>query len=205
MKNKSLYLTVTQVLGPFSGLSGIDPEIVKSAGDRGTVVHRICDSIVLQFPFDDETIDQMIREYARNEEHFQKEKDLVLHFVVSFQKWQEGKVFLKKPERFFDDELMLTGECDLLYRDKEKRLVLVDLKTPASESKNWMLQGSAYSYLAKQVGHNIDVIEFVQLSRTGARPKIHHYKEDFRLFKAHLDVYKYQYKDWVEVSQMDYI
>ncbi len=205
MKDKSLYLSVTQVLSPFSGLSTIDPEVVRNAGDRGTVVHRICDSIVLQFPFDDETVDLMIREYARNEEHFEKEKNMILHFIVSFQKWQEGKVFLKKPERFFDDKLMLTGECDLLYRDKEKRLVLVDLKTPASESKNWMLQGSAYSYLAKQVGHNIDVIEFVQLSRTGGKAKVHHYKEDFTLFKAHLDVYQYRYKDWVDPVSLDYM
>jgi hypothetical protein len=203
MREINLYTRVTEVLYPFSGLKDIDPEVLKNAADRGTAVHKICDSLVLKLgKFD---LEDLVKEYCRNHEHFEKEKKLVEKFVESFEKWYEGKNFLKKPDRFFNDEHMITGECDLIYKDDYNRVVLVDLKTPASESKSWLLQGSAYSYMAKKENHNIDIIEFIQLSRTGAKPKCYRYKEQFELFKSHLDSYRYSFKNSVKEDLMDYL
>lgn len=205
MKDKSLYLTVTQILSPFSGLQDIQSDVLKNAADRGTVVHKICDAIAYDFPMDNEWIDELIQQYSRNTEHFEKEKVLVLSMVESFQKWIEGKKMFTKVPRFFDDELMITGECDFIYKDKSELLTLVDLKTPVNESKTWLLQGSAYSYLAKKAGHEVQCIQFIKLDRKGKSPKSFFYQEDFAKFKAVLDTYNYFYKDRVLVDKLDYI
>lgn len=199
----SLYTRVTEVLYPFSGLKGIDPEVLKNAADRGTATHKICDWIVAGvdiFGWED-----LVSQYCRNEEHFEKEKVLVMNFVESFEKWYKGKNFIKKPDRFFDDDLMLTGECDLIYVNEKNELTLVDLKTPVNESKSWLLQGSAYSHMAKKNGYDIKTIEFVNLSRTKKDAKVFQYKEDFGLFKSALDTYRYFYKDSKEEINADYI
>lgn len=207
MKDKSLYTTVTECLQPFSGLDSIAADIVSNAGSRGTVVHMICDAIIFEYPTADdvEYIDKIIRLYTRGDHHFEKEKDIIFKLVESFKKWAEGKKFLKKPKRFFNDDLWLTGECDLLYKNEDGKTVLVDLKTPVSESKTWALQGSAYSYLAKQEGIKVDFIHFVKLSRTGGNAKEYLYEENFPLFKAHLDAYRYSFKGSVPVEVLDYI
>jgi hypothetical protein len=200
--NDKEYLRVTDILYPFSGLKDIDQEILKNAADRGTVVHKICDSILLGHG----TIglEELVQEYCRNPEHVVKEKEKVEFLVKSFEKWFVGKDFLKKPERFYDDDLLLTGECDLVYNDNGKT-VLVDLKTPVKESKSWLLQGSAYSYLSKKEKYHIDRIEFIQLSRTGGKAKVFTYEENFPLFLSVLNTYKYFYSEPIKENPMDYL
>jgi hypothetical protein len=205
MKDKSLYLTVTQVLEPFSGIKDINADVIKNAADRGTTIHSICDSIAYNFRFDEESIDEMIKSYCRNQEHFEKEKVLVRSMVDSFEKWILGKKMFNKVPRFFNDEFMLTGECDFIYKNETGQLTLVDLKTPIKESKTWLLQGSAYSYLAKKEGYDIECIEFVKLDRAGKKPKVFYYEENFSLFKANMDAYRYWYEDRTLESPLDYI
>lgn len=202
MKDKSLYTTVTEALYRFSGLP--DSDIVRNAASRGSVVHAICDAIAYNFPIDDEFINEMIREYAVVEPHFEKEKTLILSMVESFQRWAEGKKMFNKVPRFYDDDLMLTGECDFIYKNGKDQLTIVDVKTPINESHTWLLQGSAYSYLAKKAGYDIQCIEFIKLSRSGNDPKIFYYEENFPLYKSHLEVYRYG-KDRVVENPLDYI
>lgn len=187
------YTRVTQVLSFFSGLDKIHPDVLKNAANRGTCVHRICDYIVNKeiYNLDDEVKKYTVNEDGIvNETHFAFEKPQVENLVNSFQIWCKDKDFFPKPKRFYDSTLMITGECDLIYRD-DCGLVLVDLKTPANESSTWLLQGSAYSHLANLCGHNIQRIEFVKLDKAGKAPKIFTYKEDFQLFKCFLAAYRY--------------
>ena len=184
MKDLSKYTRVTDVLFPLSGLKNIDPQILKNAAERGTKVHEICDAIISDMGMP--SIDGQI-----------------IGYINSFNQWMP-KHFIEKPERFFCDDYMISGECDGIYEDEEG-LVLVDLKTPANESKTWKLQGSAYSYLAKKAGYNISRIEFVKLSKEGKAPKVFSYVEDFDLFLKCLEVYRYFYKKGEEVNPLDYI
>lgn len=165
------YERVTSILYPFSGLHMIDPEIIKRAQNRGTYVH--------------ETI-----------EVIQKEKLPAIclipeykGYIDSYKVWAEGKKFIDKPARFFDDDLRITGECDCIYQE-EDGLVLVDFKTSANESKTWKHQGSAYSYLAKRKGYDIKRIEFIKLSKEGKPAKTYVYEEDMDHFKILLAVYR---------------
>lgn len=169
------YLRVTDILFPFSGLKNIDPVILQNAADRGTLVHEICTGIMENLGCFHENIDEKI-----------------IGYVNSFLTWSE-KDFIKRPDRFYCDKLMLTGECDGIYKDGDD-LVLFDLKTSANESKTWRLQGSAYTYLAKECGIDIKRIEFIKLSKEGKPPKIYCYEYDFEMFMKCYDVYKYFFK-----------
>lgn len=205
--DETLYTRVTKVLEPFSDIREMkkDPErkeILDNAGSRGTVVHKLCDWISKGIDIDG--YKDLLKEYCRNTEHMEKEEVLVLEFVKSFQGWAKDKKFIKTPQRFFCDTYMITGECDLIYED-ERGLILVDLKTPASESPTWLLQGSAYSYLAKLAGYNIAGIEFVKLSRTGGKAKVFRYEENFELFRAALLTYRHFYADQKQENYLDYI
>jgi len=183
-KNKIKYTRVTDVLFPLSGLKNIPPDILKNAAERGTKVHEFCDAIMQDLGFF--PCDQKIGKY-----------------IESFMKWL-SKEFIPRPDRFYCDELRLTGECDAIYRD-EGGLVLVDIKTPVNESKTWMLQGSAYSYLAKKAGYDIKRIEFVQLSKDGKEPKVYVYDADMTLFIKCLEIYRYFNLGATDVNPYDYI
>ncbi len=170
MKNIKEYTRVTEVLYPFSGLKCVPPEILKNAAERGTKVHEICDALIEQIGMFN--IDNKVAGY-----------------IESFNHYLPDKNFIEKPERFFCDEHMITGECDAIYQDR-KGLVLVDIKTSAKEGKTWNLQGSAYAYLAKKYEYKITRIEFVKLCKEGKEPKIFVYQYDFQMFLKCLDVYR---------------
>lgn len=184
MKEFSDYTRVTDVLFHFSGLKNIDPYILKNAAARGTKVHEICDAIMNDLGILE--MDQSIQGY-----------------IESFNKWLPKK-FLDKPARFYCDKYMLTGECDGIY-EEEKKLVLVDFKTPINESKTWKLQGAAYSYLAKQSGYNIERIEFIKLSKQGKEPVTYVYEESFDMFLKCLDIYNYFFKNNTSENNFDYL
>jgi len=183
------YTRVTDVLSPFSGLKNIDPAILKNAGERGTLVHKLIDSEIMG-------MDGPIPEHVRG-------------YMNSYYQWNVGQKFMDKPPRFFDDDLMLTGEIDALYVNDDGGLTLVDFKTPANQSKTWALQGSAYCFLARCAGFDITEIEFVKLSKTGGKPKSYFYYKDFKknwkTFQGCLDAYRHFYADSEEESYLDYL
>ncbi len=181
---KEGYTRITTPLYHFSGLSKIDPEVLSRAALRGSKVHEICDAIIegLGIPaFDDE----------------------ISGYIDSFISWND-KHFIQKPERFYCDEYMITGECDGIY-EEEDGLVLVDFKTPLNESKTWMLQASAYMYLAKKSGYDIKRIEMVKICKKGNPPKVYVYEPNFELYLSCLFVYEYFYKNAQEENVLDYL
>ncbi len=184
MTDMDKYTRVTDALYPLSGLNKIDPVVLKNAADRGTRVHEVC--AVLMDNLGLLELDESISGY-----------------IKSYEGWANGKKFIRPP-RFFCDEHMITGECDALYQDNGE-WVLVDLKTPLNESKTWMLQGSAYSYLAKKTGYDIKRIEFVKLSKVGKPAKVYVYEEKFDLYLKCLEVYRYFFKAVIDENPMDYM
>lgn len=187
MKEKIEYIRVTDVLYPLSGLKNVPADILKNAADRGTKVHEICDAIISGLiKYDPLKIHE---EYAG--------------YIQSFMRWYP-KSFIPKPDRFYCDDHGITGECDGIYRD-EVGLVLVDLKTPLRESKSWIEQGSAYSYLAKKAGYDIKRIEFIRLDKKGQYPEVLVYDENFQSFLSCLYVYKRYFKNLREDVASDYV
>lgn len=165
------YLRVTQVLSPFSGLSRIPKNILEKAAERGTKVHELCDSLIAE-----------LGEFGTDEE--------TSGFIESFKSWKGDKKFLPKPDRFYCDAIGITGECDALYLEDDK-IVLVDFKTSVKESKTWVLQGSAYAHLARKSGLDIHRIEFIKLCKNGGPAKVFIYEENFDFFLKCLEIYKH--------------
>lgn len=157
------YVRVTSVLYPFSGLEKINPQVVNHAAQRGTKVHKICEGIISGFGeigVDDET----------------------KGYVESFKTWwAQGIEVVEMEKRFWDDELCVTGQVDLIIKTPEG-LGIMDFKTSSSPSKTWQVQGAAYAYLAKNAGFPISKIFFLHLSKTGKPPRIHEYAVDDNLF-----------------------
>lgn len=196
------YTRVTEVLYPFTELGKIDPEVLRIAADRGTVVHTLCDAEIIGLPAP--ATEMLVRPYCSCESQVESEVEKVDGFLESFRQWCVGKFFVEKPARFFCDIHMITGECDALYME-EDGLVLVDFKTPQKESKSWPLQGSAYSWLGKKNHFNIKRIEFVRLKRDGKKPQVYEYQEDFPLFLKCLEIYRHFEMDVKNPNPLDYI
>jgi hypothetical protein len=171
-KTRENYTRVTNVLYPFSGLEKIDAEVVAHAAERGTKVHKICEGIILglgELGVDDETSG----------------------YVESFKKWWSlGHEVIMMEQRFWDDELQITGQVDLILRTPEG-LAVVDLKTSSRPSKTWQAQGSAYAYLAKKAGHDIQKIYFIHLNKHGNEAKVYEYPVDDSFFLAVLRVWQH--------------
>lgn len=166
------YLRVTNILYPFSGLSKIDPDVLEKAAARGTKVHKICEAIASglgEIGVDDET----------------------WGYVTSFKKWWEkGVELVSMEERFWDDELRVTGQVDFIIKT-EDGLAIVDLKTSSRPSKTWPAQGAAYAYLSKNAGYDIRKIIFIHLNKHGKEPKLIEYPIDDSFFLSIFRIFKH--------------
>lgn len=100
-------------------------------------------------------------------------------YFQSYRSWRDGVnlSIVQNEQRYFDDELMLTGCIDLLamlpYEDTP---VIIDWKTSAAESPSWILQSHLYGYLLSK--NNITTSKryiFVKLHPLGASPDIFEY------------------------------
>lgn len=170
-KRKS-YLRVTHILYQFSGMQNINADVLAHAAERGTKVHKICEGIMAG-----------LGEIGVDEETW--------GYVESFKKWWNQSIEIVEMEkRFWDDEICLTGQVDLIIRTPEG-LDIVDLKTSSQPSKTWPAQGSAYAYLAKKSGYDIKKVIFLHLNKHGKEPKIHDYPIDDSFFLAIYRVYKH--------------
>lgn len=174
-KSRENYVRVTSVLYPFSGLDKIDPEIVAHAAERGTRVHRICESIVSGFG-----------EYGVDDE--------TRGYVESFKQWYaSGMDIVGMERRFWDDEFHLTGQVDFIIREPDQSITIADLKTSYRPSKTWRAQGCAYAYLAKKAGFDVKRIIFVHLNKHGQYPKLHEYPVDdsffFNIYNTYMHFY----------------
>lgn len=171
-KSREKYLRVTETLYQYSGLDKINPSILAHAAARGTKVHKICEAIVCgigEIGIDEETIG----------------------YIESFKKWWEkGIDVVEMEKRFWDDDLHLTGQIDLITQTEEG-LAVIDLKTSSKPSKTWAAQGSAYAYLAKKAGYDIKKIYFLHLNKLGKEPKIFEYPIDDSFFLAIYRIHKY--------------
>ncbi len=174
--NRQDYTRVTTVLYPFSGLKDVDPEILANAANRGTKVHKICEGIINglgEIDVEDET----------------------WGYVESFKQWwNQGIEVLKVEERFWNDELKLTGQVDLLI-NTPTGLAIVDFKTSSRPSKTWQAQGSAYAMLAKHSGYDVKHVYFLHLNKHGKAAKIHEYPVDDAFFLSVFRTYQHFYKE----------
>ena len=163
---------MTNILYPFSGLQGIDAQIVANAARRGTKVHKICEGII-----------SGIGELGIDEE--------TEGYIESFKQWwAQGIKPIEMEKRFWNDELGITGQVDLIIETPEGQAI-VDFKTSSKPSKTWPVQGAAYAFLAKDAGYDIKKIIFLHLNKKGNQPKSYEYPIDDSFFLSVYKTYKH--------------
>lgn len=169
---------VTEVLEKYSGLGDISPEVLQAAADRGTRVHSYCEL------------------YAKGMLFQEVDEDCKL-YVQSFIEWFDYTVeeVISVEERFFCDELQITGQVDLIAVVKgDDKPSVIDFKTPQVASKTWVLQLAAYFWLAREYG--IERAFALQLPKKGGAAKIVEDQDQakhFYIYKGLLEAHKYFY------------
>lgn len=184
------YFSVTQILRPFIDFSKVPPGALAYAADRGTRVHHICLNL-----------------YACGMPTLNVPDDCK-GFFESFKNWFDdyvAEVFFIEKE-FIEKRFCYVGHVDLVCLLRDGRIVIVDLKTPAAESKSWALQLAAYRIA---VNHHFRVdynkkpaitvpakngCMSLRLRKNGKRAvaSVYQYSEDdFALFLSALNVYRY--------------
>lgn len=175
---KMNYPRVSNIICPYSRFDyeNISLETMANACERGSKVHAICNSLIQGYFVPN--IDAECQPY-----------------VDSFIQWmkEKNRKFIYGEKRFYDDELKFSGQVDLVV-EEDGEMVLYDLKTSASYSNKWPIQGFAYSHLLKANDISIDRIAIVQLRKTGKKPKIYELEdlEEYeKVFRELLDLYDY--------------
>ena len=179
-------ISVTQALSPFSDFSGINPEVLQHAAERGSRVHRACAAYALGFPAFG----------LHDEDH---------GYFHSFVGWFDNYVHVVLAvEKRLTSQSGYTGMMDLACMLTDKRFVVCDYKTPALESPTWKAQIAAYCELAKcdpMIKYYLerskkDRLEgmALMLNKNGKAAKgiVYQYQaDDFAAFLAALSAYRY--------------
>lgn len=172
------YQRITEILSVFSDFSQIDPATLANAADRGTRTHKFCELYINNLLL--QPIDEDCKPYFES-------------FVKWFDEMVKEVVYCE--ERLLCDKFKITGQIDLLLTLKgENKPIIVDLKTPQSESKTWRLQTAAYLYLARQNwDKDINRRACLMLDRNGGEPKFKEYasKGDEQLFFNALELVRF--------------
>ena len=170
-------ISVTQALSPyFKQLEKIRPDILENAAARGTEVHVKCALIAQNlYPC--------------------YEVSGIEGYVISFRLWFESQVteVLAVERRFEHAAFGFFGHPDLVVKMKEGHTALIDLKTPATLSKLWRSQISAYKFLVREQYPDVKSIGSLRLNPDGKTPKMDWYEtdhKDFAVFLSALNAYR---------------
>ncbi len=166
--NGKKYARVSDIIRPFSDFGHIDPAVLANKARIGTAVHGLIERDLkgeFVIPEDDEE-----------------------GYFNSYVKWMSyvKPTFVQFEQRYFCDQLMLTGQIDGLVRMSGEELpLLIDFKTSAHESPiTWPMQAHLYSYLlhANDVAAGLRFL-FLKLDKYGDLPTAFSYRYDQKINK----------------------
>lgn len=173
---KEGYTRVSEIIGWYKSLllGQIDQEVLNKKRDIGSEVHEAIDGYYTG---------AFVPLGERSQPYFE-----------SFKKWAQASSYKIhcQEERFYCDELLITGAVDMIA-DDDGKAVLIDFKTSlTADKKGWVIQGAFYDYLSPM---KIDRIEFIKLDKEGKIPKVITYQPSPELWEQALQSYRV-YKFW---------
>jgi hypothetical protein len=165
------HIRVSEILARLRDFSGIDPTILREKAEVGTEVHTNIHrfktgrfEMFNEFPIRNPQSLDILRWAERGRGYFD-----------SYMEWEkENKPrFTVMEERYYDDELMITGQVDALMRT-DSLPVLVDFKcSHRPDLEIWAMQAHFYKYLLEKNGIKIaDHFLFMQLKKDGENPTV---------------------------------
>ncbi len=166
--------SVTQVLeyAGISDFSGVPPEILWDAQQRGTMVHRCC-HFLNQRNLDPATVDERIAGYVEAWKAFRRDKQLVVrhseHLVYRRLTMHGGDSIVPQ-----STDLEIIGTLDVEGAITRMAEVVIDIKT-GDETDAWAVQLAAYVRAFSRRAQYTHKRMVTQLDRGGTY-KLHHYK-----------------------------
>src|SRR5690606_3954850 len=99
---KDGYTRVSTMISPFTGYGNIPEHILENACTRGTIVHEIIEGIIDGIGVPE------LNQIDKNHE--------ISGYIESFMEWYKdySGFHAITPERWYDEELMITGKCDVV-------------------------------------------------------------------------------------------
>ncbi len=161
--------SVTQVLSPFADFAAVPADILEAACQRGSSVHRYCESYALGL--------------------YEAVPDEVAGFCTSFRTWFDKYVVevLAVEEEVIHPAFGYIGHVDLIatvagIRPKQT-VCIIDYKSPATASRSWNCQIAAYLEASKEK-YGTEVAGLLMLKRDGSLPKMIWLEDEARAFNA---------------------
>lgn len=151
--------SVTTILKPYTDFSGIRPEVLHHAAERGTRFHRYVSARLQGLMLPPVMPD-------------------IQGFVVSWERWAADMIdkVYEVEAALQDDVFGYRGHIDAIIRIKgDKKLTVVDWKTPVQAQKTWELQIAGYRRLAEVAGYDIGREMSVRPDRYVGRAKATEY------------------------------
>ena len=173
------YARVTEILSPYQDFSKVHPAVLEAACSRGSKVHDYCEAYSLGLLIEEPEEDC---------------KPYVNSFIEWFDKYVEEVINVE--ERLYSQEYKITGKYDLLCKLKgSDDLVLIDYKTPSTESRTWALQTAAYQLMYNRThSAQVDRRVVLMLNKQGSPAKVIEYtnhEKDKILFLSALNLYRF--------------
>ena len=173
------YVSVTQVLSPWSDFSRVRPEVLHAAALRGTRVHAIAAAIL--------------------KGHYVPQPDPDIRgYVESFRRWVDlmAPVVVAVEPLWVCPVLGIQGHPDLVAVLKgDYYPTLIDLKTPVTKLRTWRLQIAGYQLLAEANGIKVARVASLRLDAGGGLPKFNEYSTtlagDREVFLAAVKTFKF--------------
>lgn len=156
--NDKPYIRVSTIIAHLAGsYDDIPAEILANKAKIGSEVHEMC------------------QKYILGDSNVSSENFRSRNYFNCFKKFCDLGILCKPllcEERFFDDDLGISGQIDLVcHVEGKKQPNLIDLKTSAKVSSAfWTLQGSLYAYMISKSKPELnisDTVIFMQLKETG--------------------------------------
>ena len=153
--------SVTEILKLYQDFSGIPAERLEIATRRGSRVHTVCLAIA-----GGRWAPPLPEEYQGYEQSFRLWLDMNII-----------RVYKVEPE-WMDEILGFIGHPDLIVQMKgDRKLTVVDLKTPTAQKRIWRMQLAGYGRLAETNGYKIEKVGTLRLKANGGFPIFDHFKD----------------------------
>ncbi len=191
---KEVYTRISAISSAYAGYGSIPKAILDKAACRGSQVHRLIQSHTNNIVIGD---DEMMFMGTSLAGYFASFLQFWQGYSDNEGEWEgfhDSKILLQE-ERIDDDELMITGEPDLVV-ERNGKLILIDWKATAAVGKHWQIQAEGYSYLLGMIKDiPVEKILFVRLQKEGSVPEVVEYHPDweqvflpaYRLYKMFME------------------
>ena len=177
------HIRVSEILSQFRDYSKINPTVLAEKCEIGTETHDNIKryntggfEMFEMFPLRD-----MHGEIKTRSDGTQSWEERGKPYFQSYREWDKkvSPKFSIMEERYYDDNLMITGQIDALMTT-DTLPVLVDFKCSANaDLEMWSMQGHYYKHLLEQNGILIaDHFLFIKLLPNAKFPVVHEIKFD---------------------------